>query len=368
MDFSLPFILFVGGIVKKIILDCDHPRTAEVGLMYYWINLGKALSELCEPAVEERIQFFLRPEEQSRFPVPLAQIYRKKWYSRYVMPFTWNCDIWHTAANGARAIPLLPPKTKVVLSVQEWPGDGLVPGSYLQNDKLRHLQNLIDRSDAIVCASEHILQLIKLNLKTRQKKLVKITNGANELPDVPPYPTKYRPYLPFIFTVGDVEAHKLIHLLVALLADPNIELVIAGRVNDKAYAEQIRKMAWDKNVSDRVRFTGPISDSDKAWYFRNCRAFALPSRSSGSGGALLEALRYGKPIFLSDNSPLSEIGADVCFYFDGFSPEELFRTYTQGLKDFTKMNYASRMMSRARDFNWSNQAAQYLELYRDLLR
>ena len=206
------------GIVKKIILDCDHPRSTDVGLMYYWINLGKALTEICTHENKETIQFFVRPEEQARFPAAPSQIHLKKWYSRYIMPFSWNCDIWHTAASGARVIPILPPRTKVVLSIQEWPGEGLIPGSYLQNEKLRHLQQLIDRSDAIVCASEHVMRLVKRHMKTRQKEVLTITNGANDVPDVPPYPAKYRPYLPFIFTVGDVHPHKEIHLLLALLA------------------------------------------------------------------------------------------------------------------------------------------------------
>lgn len=353
--------------MKKIILDCDHPGSADVGLMYYWINLGRALNEISLDPTKKSVQFFIRPDEQSRFSIPSKLVHVKRWYSRYFMPFTWNCDIWHTAANGARSIPFLPARTKVVLSIQEWPGEGLIPGGFAHTEKLHHLQTLIDRSDALICATQHLMQLIKRYMKTRGKVVVMIANGANEVPDVPAYPVKYRPYLPFIFTVGDVESHKQIHSLLALLTDPNTELVISGRIFDKAYSEQIRQMARDKNVSDRVRMTGPISDADKAWYLRNCKALALPSRSSSSGAALLEAMRFGKPIFLSGNSPVAEIGADVCFYFDSFEQEEMCMTYAQGLKDFSKLNYATRMLSRAREFNWYNQAVAYLDLYERLL-
>lgn len=365
---ALCFCFICNGIVKKIILDCDHPRSTNLGLLQYWINLGRSLLELTEEDKKEDIHFFLRPEELHKFSGPLKQIYFKKWFSPYLLPFVWNCKLWHTAANDSAAIPLLPPSTKVLLTIQEWPGEGLKMDSFAKKEKLRHLQDLIDRSDALVCATEHLRQLVKRQMKTDHKELLVIHNGTNEVPDVPAYPRGYRPYLPFIFTVGDLELYKNIHSLLALLADPDVELVIAGRIIDNAYAELIRKMASDKNVSDRVRMIGPIIDSDKVWYLRNCKAFALPSLSSSSGSALLEALRFGKPIFLSDQSPLSEIGADVCFYFESFDEGEMYATYVQALKDFTRLHYASRMLSRAREFSWMNQAADYLRLYRRLLQ
>jgi glycosyltransferase involved in cell wall biosynthesis len=365
---ALCFCFICNGIVKKIILDCDHPQSTNFGLLQYWINLGRSLSELMAEDKKEDIHFFLRPEELHKFPGPLKQIYLKKWHSRYLLPFVWNCDLWHTAASDAAAIPLLLPSTKVLLTIQEWPGEGLKIDSFGKKEKLRHLQSLIDRSDALVCATEHLRQLVKRQMKTQQKEILVITNGTNEVPDVPAYPRGYRPYLPFIFTVGDLEFYKNIHYLLALLADPDVELVIAGRIIDKDYVALIRNLASDKNVSDRVRMIGPITDSDKVWYLRNCKAFALPSLSSSSGSALLEALRFGKPIFLSDQSPLSEIGADVCFYFESFDDRDMYATYVQALKDFTRLHYANRMLSRAREFNWMNQAAVYLRLYRRLLQ
>jgi glycosyltransferase involved in cell wall biosynthesis len=165
-----------------------------------------------------------------------------------------------------------------------------------------------------------------------------------------------------------VQPKKQFHTLLALLKDENIELVIAGRILDKAYAEEIRQLAYQANVSDRVRLLGAVSDSDKAWYYRNCKAFAFPSTSAGSGAPLMEAMKYGKPVFLSDGSGLSEIGAEECFYFESFEPDEMYQTYREGLQNFQRLNMATRMMSRARLYSWEDKAAEYVQLYRSLFQ
>ena len=50
---ALCFCFICNGIVKKIILDCDHPRSTNLGLLQYCINLGRSLLELTEEDKKE---------------------------------------------------------------------------------------------------------------------------------------------------------------------------------------------------------------------------------------------------------------------------------------------------------------------------
>jgi glycosyltransferase involved in cell wall biosynthesis len=349
--------------MKLIIIDCIHSIAGESGLLFYGSNLSTALRESTSNTDKLQVKCYVNEESKHRFSTNKKHLLVRKWYHRFLPVFVFSCDVWQSNASLSTKIPFLLPKTKVVLTVHNWPKDlNDEPGAKF----LKHFNKLASRSNAIVCVSEHIYRNVIRFASIGQKQTVIITNGSNVVPDAPPYPTKYKPYLPFIVSIGEVLQQKKYHLLLPLLRDPAIELVIAGRITDKDYAEEIRKMAYNQHVSDRVRFIGAISDSDKAWYFRNCKAFAFPSASVGGGAALLEALRFGKPIFLNDDSPLAEFGADACFYFDGSDAENVFATYTEAFQNFTKSQYTHKLMHRARLYQWSEKAAEYLQLYDNL--
>lgn len=349
--------------MKSIIIDCNHTIAGESGLLFYGNNLCTTLQDSIGSGSAEKVRCYVNNANKHRFSIGPKNLIVRKWYHRFLPMFVFTCDVWQTNAALSSRIPFLLSKTKVVLTVHNWPKDIYdVEGAKF----LKHINYMVSRSNAIVCVSEHIYRNVKRFTNVAEKQLVIITNGSNVIPDAPPYPTKYKPYLPFVVSIGEVVPQKKYHLLLPLLRDPAIELIIAGRITDKVYAEEIRKLAWDQDVSDRIRFIGAISDNDKAWYFRNCKAFAFPSASVGGGAALLEALRFGKPIFLSDDSPLAEFGGDACFYFDGSDSDNVFTIYREALLSFSKGQYPHKLLHRARMYQWSEKAAEYLQLYRFL--
>jgi phosphatidylinositol alpha-1,6-mannosyltransferase len=79
----------------------------------------------------------------------------------------------------------------------------------------------------------------------------------------------------------------------AMLADPSLHYVIAGRGDDQAFLERV---ALRLQVGDRVRFLGGVSDVDLAHLYRNCAAFVLPSGKEGFGIVFLEAMYFGAPV------------------------------------------------------------------------
>ena len=125
--------------------------------------------------------------------------------------------------------------------------------------------------------------------------------------------------------------------------------------------------AWLLRVlSERLHILGPVSEDDKAWYYSNCLAFMLPSLAEGFGAPVVEAMRFGKPLFLSDLTSLPEIGADVAFYFNSFDPENMQQVFSEGITEFKKNGLSKRIMKRGNEFNWENSAEKYLKIYQSL--
>ena len=120
-------------------------------------------------------------------------------------------------------------------------------------------------------------------------------------------------------------------------------------------------------VSDRLHLLCPVSEGEKAWYLSNCLAFVHPSLAEGFGAPVVEAMKFGKPVFLSDKTALPEIGGDAAIYFSSFEPEYMQRVFREGMTLYTVNGIEQKAKERAKTFDWEESAVKYLEVYRSLL-
>ena len=129
----------------------------------------------------------------------------------------------------------------------------------------------------------------------------------------------------------------------------------------------MRILARKLGVSERLHVLGPVSEEDKAWYFKNCQAFILPSLAEGFGAPVVEAMKFGKPIFLSNLTSLPEIGGEVSFYFSSFEPDHMQQVFHDGMVEYQRNGLAKRIVARGNQFSWQEKAMDYLNVYRSLL-
>jgi glycosyltransferase involved in cell wall biosynthesis len=116
-----------------------------------------------------------------------------------------------------------------------------------------------------------------------------------------------------------------------------------------------------------VHFRLGIDDAQKAWAFAHCAGFLFPSLAEGFGLPPIEAMHFGKPVFLSRRTCLPEIGGDAACYFDDFEPTSMKRIVEEGLARAKRPGRAAAIMAHAAQFDWDRCAAAYLALYRRLL-
>ena len=176
----------------------------------------------------------------------------------------------------------------------------------------------------------------------------------------------YIPTKPFLFSIGQFHSRKNFHVLPALLMDNEYELIIAG-MNDFAYTEKVINEAKKLKVNDRLKLIGAISDEEKSWYYKNCLAFVFPSIGEGFGLPVLEAMYFGKPVFLSRFTSLPEVGGDVAYYFDNFDPACMKEIFENGMHHYECSHPQEKIVERAKNFSWKKAADEYLNVYRKFL-
>jgi len=351
----------------KIILDCDLMRYRDSGLYHYCLNLGTYVKRILDRDRDGKISFYVPAAEKNSFGPAAGCIIEKKWHQKFIKPFLWDCDIWHAPFQSGRIVPTGKKGPKILLTIHDL--NCLHEGKTVKEQKhsLQKTQQLIDRSDALVCISNHCKKDVLETLDVKGKPVYVIHNGTHHVHIPPEKPSGYAPARPFLFTMGYVNPKKNFHTLISLLKDEGLELVVAGKLDDPDYVKKMKRMAAMEGVKDRLHILGPVTEADKAWYLKNCFAFLMPSLAEGFGAPVVEAMAFGKPLFLARRTSLPEIGADVAFYFEDFSGEHMQRVFMEGMLHYQSNGLAEKIISRGNDFSWEEKAQDYLNVYRSLL-
>lgn len=351
----------------KIILDCDLMRFKDSGLYHYCLNLGTYVKRILDQAPGDTISFYVPRAEKGSFGPDAGCIIEKKWHQKYLKPFLWDCDIWHAPFQSGRIVPAPGKRIKILLTIHDLNclHEGKTPKE--QKESLQKTQQLIDSCHALVCISHHCKKDVLENLDVKNKPVHVIHNGTHQVASPPEKPVGYFPSRPFLFTMGYVNRKKNFHTLIPLLTDQSLELVVAGKLDDTDYLQQMKRMAATAGVMDRLHILGPVPEADKAWYLKNCTAFLMPSLAEGFGAPVVEAMAFGKPLFLANRTSLPEIGADAAFYFEDFDGENMKQVFREGMIAFQKNGLADKIINRGNAFRWEEKAQEYVQVYRSLL-
>lgn len=234
------------------------------------------------------------------------------------------------------------------------------------------IEHKISRSNAITYISEYARKTTNQYFDIPAGVLQKVIYNGNPvtaleiIEDIKAGPETSRP---FLFSIGQFMERKNFHVLVALMDKlKDFNLVLAGN-KDTEYGEFVHEEIDKYKLQDRIFLPGKISEKEKHFYLQNCSAFVFPSLFEGFGLPPIEAMAYGKPVFLANKTSLPEIGGDVAFYWDEFDPGYMAKIFEESMHSF-EMNedYSEKLKARAASFNWDDTAEEYLKLYSDILK
>lgn len=117
-----------------------------------------------------------------------------------------------------------------------------------------------------------------------------------------------------ILFVGRLVERKGVQYLIEsfgrIVKDTQAQLVIIGQGPEK---EKLQRLAKEKNLDDKIIFTGFVDDESLKNYYQNCSVFVLPAitdekgDTEGLGVVLIEALSYKKPVVASNVGGITDI-------------------------------------------------------------
>ena len=226
----------------------------------------------------------------------------------------------------------------------------------------RRTRALAARTDHIVAISEYTAGDVRRHLGWRGPLEV-IHNGARDLSAQPQAPLPLsEPGQPFLFHLSRMSPSKNPQALLGLAAAwPQMRFLLCGPPSDDA------KALRDAPHPPNVEFHLGITDEQKAWAYAHCAGFLFPSLTEGFGLPPIEAMHFGKPVFLARRTCLPEIGGDAAWYFDDFDATSMRRVVEQGLGEAAAPGKAQAISQHASQFDWDRCAQSYLDLYARLL-
>ena len=223
---------------------------------------------------------------------------------------------------------------------------------------------LMARTDELAAISHHTAADVRRHLGWTGEITV-IHNGARSFAGSPQQPLPgwtLDPGQPFLFHLSRMSPSKNPQALLGLAAEwPEMMFVLAGPPSDDAKALRAA------NRLPNVQFHLGVDDAQKAWAYARCAGFLFPSLTEGFGLPPIEAMHFGKPVFLARRTCLPEIGGDAASYFDSFEAQAMKAVVQQGLLRHAEPGRPEAVREHAAQFNWDDAAAAYLALYRRLL-
>jgi glycosyltransferase involved in cell wall biosynthesis len=158
---------------------------------------------------------------------------------------------------------------------------------------------------------------------------------------------------------------KNIEAMLAMAAAwPAKPIVLAGATS--SYTGEVQRMVAERKLSN-VTVRLDLDEAEKAWLYAHCEGFVFPSLAEGFGLPPIEAMHFGKPVFLSRLTSLPEVGGDVANYFDSFEAAAMRAVIEKGLAAHQRRG-PDALVRHARSFSWARCAEAYLALYLRLLR
>lgn len=355
-----------------ILIDLERLRYPNSGLANVFRNIAKGIEENTHSDVQVR---YFGPQEELSKTVPSAKIIAYKKWHKFFETFSNQFDIIHISNQAAPYFTKNYTKAIKIITLHDlnFLHENLSPS------KKKKLFNRINKSfetvDYLVCISEFVRQdLLKnkhlFNFK-KLKDIVMIYNGI-ELPENRDYLLGQYEFLrskKYILNIGVFLDKKNQKSLIEMLPYLDEDLVLITSGEKEPYAGALKQRITELNLQNRVHILRNVSEEEKYALIQNCQAMCHPSIAEGFGIPPIEAMAFGKPVFLSNLTSLPEIGGEVAFYFENFDPVEMAQTFRKGIEMYSQNfdNYSQNAQSWAKQFDYRIMAKKYLDLYAKIL-
>jgi glycosyltransferase involved in cell wall biosynthesis len=175
------------------------------------------------------------------------------------------------------------------------------------------------------------------------------------------------PRQPYILAVSSPNEHKnFARLLTAYdsVADSiSSDLLIIGKQTSSFSVQD-----YATRKSERVRFTGRVSDAELIELYQGAHAFVFPSLYEGFGIPPIEAQKCGVPVASSDAASLPEVLGESVLYFDPLDTESIASALIEIDSDTQLRGTLHQSgLENADRYSWRTSAERVLRIANELL-
>lgn len=361
----------LSGMQKKILIDAERLKYPKSGIANVCVSLIKGLDE---KASDFNYTFYGPkkniPQTKKNFTVIDWKFWQKKIpfnTSKFALIHTAHqlSDYFHTIKKGQKKV--------VTLHDLNFLHDNSSEKKVSKSKNL--VQKNIGNADAVVCISEFVKDdFIKNKALFSLKDNVKVEVIYNGLifPESADFSSKNSYSFAgkkFILNIGVLFPKKNQEVLLDLISQNDRHLVLVTSSAKSAYKEKFLEKIKTLGLEDRVHILENVDNSEKYFLLQQCESYCHPSLAEGFGIPPVEAMYFGKPVFLSRLTSLPEIGGNLAFYFDDFSAEHMQQVYASGMQAYGSKSaeFASQLKERALKFGYLEMAGAYEKLYSELL-
>lgn len=182
---------------------------------------------------------------------------------------------------------------------------------------------------------------------------------------------KYNLRAPYLLYLGTLEPRKNVKTLLrafVLLEKkyPELQLVLCGGTGWK-YEETLAEI--DRlGISEKVKRTGYIPESEKRAIYIGAECFVFPSLYEGFGMPPLEAMACGTPVVCSNASSLPEVVGDGGFLCEPENPDDFFVKIDQILsRSFPVERMCEQAKLQVEKYTWEKTAIIYKDSIEKLM-
>ncbi len=230
------------------------------------------------------------------------------------------------------------------------------------------IKNAIKRSQKVITPTKHVAAQIHQKFSIPKSKIKVTYESASQTYLKPhskkPIPAKFNLTPPFVIYTGSLYPHKNVNTLIDSLefVNQDISLVIVSARN--IFLEKTKDYVNSKQLSQRVKFLGFVSDKDLANLYQHALALVQPSQSEGFGLTGLEAMAAGLPVIASKHSVMTEVYSKAAIYTDTSKPSLLADSINKLHNNPTNRPKLVKLGKlQAQKYSWKKMAEETLAIY-----
>lgn len=352
--------------MKKVVVDIYSAKNRNVGVGEYSYRLGEALAQRADAFAKENVKLiFLLPQTlKGCFGDKVEYIAVTK-FNRYFYRYLYRgCSLFHAVHQFAFVRFMLGAK-RSLLTLHDVNFMYEKHGAKLLKYKQK-IGKRINSYDEIVYISQFVEQDVMRVYPDNRVPSTIIYNGVADTSKNYKCDEKLSFDDGFLLHLSSLQPKKNPELLIRMMQYlPSERLVMVGNWSS-SYGEYLQGVIKELELKNVVALQH-VSDSVKATLYKKCKAFLFPSLCEGFGLPPIEAMHFGKPVFLSTLTSLPEVGGELAYYWPELEPEAMAEILKEGMEDWQNCSSADEVKAWASKFSWDACADAYMQLYLRLL-